>query len=152
MHRPLARDALRSQLIDAICCALMAIEKRAACRKGRPLANRRDVLRCVLALIEARIDEPLRLGELCTAARVSPGTLQAVFSEQFGLSAHRYLMLRRLHAIHGALRKSTPTDTISSICARYGVWDFGRFATQYRRHFGVPPSRTLNRKQVARTH
>lgn len=142
---PLARDALRSQLLDAICSALRAVEKRPACRKGRPRADRRDVLRCVLAMIEARIDEPLQLNELSAAARVSPGTLQAVFTEHFGLSAHRYLMLRRLHAIDGALRKAGPTETVASVCARFGVWDFGRFAAQYRQHFGISPSRMLGK-------
>jgi len=41
-------------------------------------------------------------------------------------------------------------DTVASICARFGVRDFGRFLSRYRRHFGVLPSHVIGRGQRVR--
>jgi AraC family ethanolamine operon transcriptional activator len=51
-------------------------------------------------------------------------------------------------AIHGA----RPGETISSICANHGIWDFGRFADQYRRLFGVLPSQNLADRRISALH
>jgi len=42
-----------------------------------------------------------------------------------------------------AIRRAAPGETLTDICARFGVWDFGRFARQYRECFGVLPSQSL---------
>ncbi len=148
LSHPLARDSLRDQLLDAVFSALRSLETDNSVRHGRPRLGRREILRRVLALMEERIDQPIQVGVLCREVSVSVATLQNVFAEQFGVSPHRYLMLHRLHAIHASLRKSGASDTVSSVCTRFGVWDFGRFATQYRRHFGVSPSQTLGGRQA----
>jgi AraC family ethanolamine operon transcriptional activator len=66
-----------------------------------------------------------------------------VFNEYLGMSPHRYLMIRRLHGIRNAIRHAGPQDTITTICARFGVWDFGRFASLYRQYFGLLPAQSL---------
>ena len=42
-----------------------------------------------------------------------------------------------------AIRHAGPEDTITHICARFGVWDFGRFASLYRQYFGTLPAQSL---------
>lgn len=53
-----------------------------------------------------------------------------------------------LHAIHAALRRARPDDTVSALCTRYGIRDFGRFANRYRRLFGMLPSQMLQRHRA----
>ncbi|MNR23966.1 Transcriptional activator FeaR [compost metagenome] len=74
--------------------------------------------------------------------------MRNVFNEYLGMSPHRYLMIRRLHGIRDAIRHAGPDDTITSICARFGVWDFGRFANLYRQYFGMLPAQSLKTAKV----
>jgi AraC family ethanolamine operon transcriptional activator len=66
------------------------------------------------------------------------------FLEYYGVPPHRYITLRRLHQVREALRQADPDETtVTKIAARFGFWQFGRFAGQYRRLFGELPSLTL---------
>lgn len=141
-----ARAALRSQLLDACLEAGRSLDTPASHPVGRPRIDRTRVMDRVLQDIEARIGDPILVGDLCARAGVSLPTLQNVFAEQFGVSPHRYLMLRRLHAIHRGLRNAGHGETVTSVCGRYGIWEFGRFAAQYRHQFGVSPGDTLRQR------
>ena len=101
------------------------------------------LLNCALRFLELRHEEAVRTEDLCAATGVSERTLRNVFHNYLGMSPHRYLMVRRLHAIRSGIRQAAPEDTITRICARFGVWDFGRFSQQYRLFFGELPSRSL---------
>jgi AraC-like DNA-binding protein len=60
------------------------------------------------------------------------------------MSPKRYLLLRRMHLARRALRDGAPTaTTVTEIATRYGFWQFGRFAGQYRSLYGELPSVTL---------
>jgi len=111
--------------------------------RGRPPLQRHLVINRCLELIDAQLARPLSVDDLCAAAGVSDRTLRTVFLEQFGVSPHRYLMIRRVQAIHHALRHAQGGETITSLCSDHGVWDFGRFARQYRQLYGVLPSQDL---------
>ena len=55
-------------------------------------------------------------------------------------------MLRELHEVRRALRSGSPADaTVTEVLVRHGIWEFGRFAARYLRHFGELPSETLRR-------
>lgn len=148
LEAPRAREVLCQQLEDAL-LATLPVGAGIASADGRPRLSRQAVVERAIGQIEERIDQPIRTDELCGAAGVSDRTLRAIFQEQFGMSPHRYLMLKRLRAIHLALRTAGPSDTVSGICGRYGVWDFGRFARQYRLQFGVLPSEVLGARRTA---
>jgi len=152
LEEPRAREVLRQQLVDAVLAAMRIGEGKGPPRNdGRPRLSRHEILARTLGLIDERLDQPIHTDDLCGAAGVSGRTLHAVFQEQFSMSPHRYLMLKRLRAIHLALRSPKPSDTVSGICARYGVWDFGRFARRYSRQFGVLPSRVLGARRASVT-
>lgn len=115
---------------------------------GRPLLDRQRMISRALSLIAAQPDRSLRVDELAAAAGVSSRTLYAAFTTQFGQGPHQYLMNWRLHAVHADLGSAAPTDTVSILCARYGIWDFGRFARAYQQLFGLLPSEHLSRRQA----
>ena len=75
--------------------------------------------------------------------------LNACCQEHLGVSPKRYLLLRRMHLVRRALRDSSrDATTVTDIATRYGFWEFGRLAVEYRALYGEPPSATLARKSV----
>jgi AraC family ethanolamine operon transcriptional activator len=79
---------------------------------------------------------------------VSERTLRNVFQEYFGVGPMRLLRVRQLHEIRAALLAAEPQkETVATIAARFGVWDFSQFARNYHGLYGERPSVTLRRKQ-----
>jgi AraC family ethanolamine operon transcriptional activator len=37
---------------------------------------------------------------------------------------------------------------VADVLTRHGIWEFGRFAGRYYRHFGELPSQTLSRARA----
>lgn len=111
--------------------------------RGRPAFERRHLLDRALGLIEEGLDQPICLADLARVAGVSSRTLHNVFREHLGLTPHQYLVNRRMHGVHAALCRADADDTVSEICGRFGIWDFGRFARAYRHRFGRSPSTQL---------
>lgn len=144
------RGALDQQILDAIFEALGDGSTREVSKPGRrPLHRQRIMERC-LELIEARLDHAPTVEDLCGVADVSDRTLRTVFLEQCGVSPHRYLMIRRLHAIHEALCGASSCGTVTSVCSAFGVWDFGRLARQYQHLYGALPSQHLHQAREVR--
>jgi AraC family ethanolamine operon transcriptional activator len=116
-------------------------------REGRPRLPREEIIRRSMELLEERDGVPILVGELAAAADVSERTLQTTFNEYFGVGPVRYLQLRQLHRIRHALRAADPKAvSVGDVLVRYGEWQFGRFASRYRRLFGERPSETLRTK------
>ena len=136
-----AIENARAEILDATLRTLLPMKSDRAV--GRPAIRRAQVLDRALGLMRSMGDEQVYTEDLCRAAGVSERTLRNVFYEHFGIAPHRYLMIARLNRVRAAIREAAPGDTISSICADAGIWDFGRFAHQYRELFGVLPSQHL---------
>lgn len=102
------------------------------------------VMRRFRRLVEDNPEQPLYIPEICTAIGVSERTLRACCQEHLGMSPKRYLLLRRMHLARRALRAAAFHDaTVTDIATRYGFWQLGRFAIEYRALFGESPSATL---------
>lgn len=145
LHAPVTERAAADELLDAVLRSLLPVvptPRSAACEQHQRILHR------ALELVHGVTDTPLHLADLCTACNTSERTLRNLFNRHLGMSPHRYLMLHRLHVIRGAILKAGPGETITDVCARYGVWDFGRFAGQYLRQFGELPSQSLRQRRV----
>jgi AraC family ethanolamine operon transcriptional activator len=141
---PQSREQATQELVDAALTAVTAGLSEAAEYRRRPHVRKQRILNRAVGLIDARIDQPIVLDDLCRTANTSRRTLHTIFAEHLGMSPHQYLMRRRLHAIHLALRTAKPSTTVTEICGQFGVWDVGRLAERYRRQFGVLPSDVLS--------
>jgi transcriptional regulator GlxA family with amidase domain len=96
--------------------------------------------------LEANLDRPLYLAEICPAIGVAERTLRLACEEHLGMGPIRYFSLRRMHTVRCALLRADPsTATVTRIATDHGFWELGRFSVTYRLLFGETPSETLRR-------
>ena len=115
---------------------------------GRPRLPREEIIRRSQALLAERDGGPALVTELAAASGVSERTLRKAFQDYYGLGPVRYMQLIRLHQVYRVLSAADAEEvSVSEVIARHGEWDFGRFASRYRRLFGELPSETLRAKR-----
>ena len=150
LHSSHARDAMLDELIGA---ALRAY----ASAGGEAMDARRMFLRChritraAKEYLCAHEHQPVRLSDLARYVGVSERSLQRAFQEVFDVPAGVYLRRWRLSQARQMLAEPIGVDmTVADAGLRYGLWELGRFAAQYRQMFGEYPAQTLRRAKQAR--
>jgi AraC-like DNA-binding protein len=99
----------------------------------------------------SRLEQALRIADLCEAVGVSEGVLASACRAVRGATPARHLRSMRLAAARQALLSAdAEAQTITRIAMRFGFRELGRFAVQYRSSFGETPSQTLRRAAAAR--
>ena len=89
-------------------------------------------------LADARYADPLTVGDLAAAARLSPAHFSREFRRAFGETPHQYLLTRRLERAASLLRS---TDwSVARICVSVGLSSVGSFTVSFGRMFGMPPT------------
>lgn len=132
-------------LIAAASACLGEQQQEARPQVGRPKLDRRDLIRRAMATIEGQTATPAA-GDLARDLGVTSRTLLRAFQEAFGVPPKRFLLLRQLHAVRRSLgAPDSPRATVADILTQHGIWEFGRFASRYRAHFGELPSHTWRR-------
>lgn len=140
---PASAKALESALLQTIIGCLQHPHGREGNAKQ---AQHAVAAKKLQEAIEANLDSPLHLLDLCRISGLPARTLRNVFQEQMGVSPMRFLALRRLHMARQSLLQADPrSTTVTEIATQYGIWEFGRFSVAYRTLFGELPSATLRR-------
>jgi methylphosphotriester-DNA--protein-cysteine methyltransferase len=98
-------------------------------------------------VVEEKPEQPLYIPEICKAIRVSSRTLRMCCQEHLGMAPKRYLLLRRMHLVRQALCRAAGA-TVTDVATRFGFWQLGRFAVEYKSLFGEAPSATLRRQST----
>lgn len=111
-------------------------------------ADRSDerCLRRAKDYIHANLDRVLSSAEIAREACVSPRTLEAVFKRHGEAAPLAYARRCRLQAVHEVLRQARYEGraiNVTDVALAYGFLHMGRFAAQYREHFGCSPSDTV---------
>ena len=96
--------------------------------------------------IEANIERPIYLPELCKALNVSSRTLTRCCEEYLGMSPMKYLWLRRMNQARKGLQSDHAPASVTEIAMKFGFWHLGRFANEYLFLFGEAPRATLARR------
>ncbi|MGH1563739.1 helix-turn-helix transcriptional regulator [Mumia sp. DW29H23] len=104
-----------------------------------------DAVRRAVAHIEASADVELSLAELADAARVAPRSLQLAFRRHLGTTPMAYARRVRLDQARRHLLAAVDGETVTSIASRWGFYNHGRFAAEYREAYGENPGDTLAR-------
>jgi AraC-like DNA-binding protein len=99
--------------------------------------------------IDAHVDEPITLGQLCQVVGVGARCLQKSFEIRRGRSPMRFVTERRLMAAHHRLDHATADTSVTSVALELGFSHLGRFAQMYAEVIGESPSDTLARRRTA---
>ena len=110
-------------------------------RAPAPADERR--ISATLRFIEANLAEPLSLGLLASAAKMSEFHFLRVFKQVTRVTPHQYILRARLR--EAALRLKTRRDAVLEIALDAGFRDLSNFNHAFRAEFGVSP-------QVYRLH
>ena len=101
-------------------------------------------LKCADRFILEHINEPLAVQRLAQHCGVSQRTLEKTFTDFRGLTPVAHMRNMRLDHAHRTLDESE--ITVGQVAARFGFRSPTTFALEYRKRFGLPPSR---RKRAA---
>ena len=104
--------------------------------------TRTRAVNIALDVIDARLDEPLSVRELCIATGVPARSLSRGFQERFGLGPKAYMNQLRLSRVRNSLIRDPFAAKISDLANQHGFWHLGQFAQDYRKLFGELPSKT----------
>ena len=114
-----------------------------------PRAVPGDVRRA-LDYMREQLSRPITAADLVRACGVPERTLHKHFVAFVGRPPLAHLREVRLAAAREALlAPGSGTTSVTEVAARLGFVHFGRFAADYRRRFGEPPSATLARARAA---
>jgi AraC family ethanolamine operon transcriptional activator len=97
--------------------------------------------------INAHAADAPAIQDVCRAVGVSWRALDYAFREVFGVTPKQYLQATRLQGARRGLHQGGPASTVTDIANNWGFWHIGKFAADYKRHFGELPSETLNSKR-----
>ncbi len=137
-------DDIQNQILFSLFQILSSIKPVSMTSAAREHSS----LKRVLEYIDAHIDEPLRISDLCANAAVSESAFLKLFKRQLGMTPKSYLAGQRLFGVHRELWRSDPSSTlVSRVAESWGFWHMSQFAADYRRLFGELPSATLKRCQ-----
>jgi AraC-like DNA-binding protein len=144
---PQASRALEQALLQPMIECLLHREAR---REASPRRRRAALAKRFEAAVEANLDQPLSIADICRTLGIPERSLRNLCQEQLGMSPVRFLALRRLHLARQALlRADHHSTTVTQIAMDHGVWELGRFAVTYKALFGESPSATLHRRPTA---
>jgi AraC-like DNA-binding protein len=110
-----------------------------------PALHARQALNKAREYIEAHLEEAIRVESVCHYSGVPLRSLERIFSRNLGISPQQYIKARRLNVVR---RHLLATDIEQGLCVTdvalsHGFTHLGRFAGDYRRHFGESPRQTL---------
>ncbi len=100
--------------------------------------------------LRACIGQAVYTQDVAGALGVSERTLGDAFTAVYGMGVQSYLRIRRINLARQALlaRNGHPT-LVKTVALDLGFWNLGRFAQEYREHFGERPSETARRAPAA---
>lgn len=103
-------------------------------------------LQRAVAFIDANAYRDITPVDIAGAAGVSLRSVQLAFRRHLDVTPTAYLRQVRLHGARDALTAADAADeTVAAIAARWGFFNPGRFARQYREEIGELPRQTLER-------
>lgn len=102
-------------------------------------------LKTVEDYMRAHLDAPITNEQLAELAGVSLRTLYNSFKKFRGVSPMRYLKDLRMEKVREELLDTGKLRNVTTVATRWGFFELGRFAVEYRKRYGESPSDTLRR-------
>lgn len=96
-------------------------------------------------IIEERAHESLSMPAIARECAVTPRALQYAFRRHLGCTPSAYLRQVRLDLVHQSLTDGS-AQQVGDVATRFGFFNPGRFAAEYRQMFNENPRETLARQ------
>mgnify|MGYP001215855889 CR=1 FL=1 len=137
--RKAMEQAMFSALLDAV--RTQEPSARPSCRTRQYVVSR------AREYMQAHIDEPITVSDLCIELGVSRRTLQYSFQDVLDLNPVKFLRTLRLNAARRALKRAAASGrgTVTDVAGEWGFWHLSHFSADYKAMFGELPSETLRR-------
>ena len=88
--------------------------------------------------ISEKLTENINIANIAQHLNVSPSTLMHTFKTNMNIPIHKYIIRKRLILAHTKISSGEPTNTVALEC---GFNDYSGFYKQYKKMFGVCPSK-----------
>ena len=133
---------LREQALNTI---LLAVPHNHSAHIFRPRPPCRRAVREAMDLIESESIGELTVADVAKCVGVGVRALEIGFQHELHCTPRTFIQNMRMERAHRDLLESDPCDgaTVTNIALRWGFAHTGRFATTYRRRYGISPSHTL---------
>lgn len=95
--------------------------------------------------MHAHLDTAITNEQLAELTGISLRTLYNSFRKFRGVSPMRYLRDLRMEKVRQELLDTQKFRSVTSVATRWGFFELGRFAAEYRKRYGESPSDTLRR-------
>ena len=96
--------------------------------------------------MRAHLDAPITNEQLAALTGISLRTLYNSFRKFRGVSPMRHLRDLRMEKVREELLDTGTLGNVTSVATRWGFFELGRFAAEYKRRYGESPSDTLRRR------
>jgi AraC-like DNA-binding protein len=113
-----------------------------ALRRSSRIPASRDIKRAI-DYMQGNLQAPITIADIASASRLAGRTLFQHFRAFAGTSPMQYVRNARFEKVHESLLRATPGESVTGIASAWGFAHMGRFAIEYRKHFGESPSETL---------
>jgi AraC-like DNA-binding protein len=120
----------------------VAVGPVGAASEGRPRNGLLSMAqqRLIRELVDSELAGELSIERMSALLGMSPFQFSRRFKSSFGVSAHQFVMQRRIEAAAAELRKH-PARPIADIALDVGFSNQAHFTAAFRRHTGTTPAR-----------
>jgi AraC-like DNA-binding protein len=139
---------LRRQLREsALNTVLLTVPHNHSADIFRPRRPRRLAVRQAVELIDSEAIGELTISDIAKHVGVGMRALEIGFQREMQCTPRSFIQTKRMERAHQDLQDADPRSgaTVTDIAFRWGFAHTGRFASAYRRRYGVSPSHTLRR-------
>ncbi|BAF71912.1 AraC family transcriptional regulator [Sulfurovum sp. NBC37-1] len=127
---------IRTKLIEVLKFLSLDTQEKITKKLSKKEALIFDVRDYIIKLSEDNIP----IEDLAKKFGMSERTLQTGFKKIFGYTPKKFTKLLKLNLAHRDIVKNDGSKTISEIAMKYGFGNFGLFAQEFKRIYGVLPS------------
>lgn len=130
-------DGWEAAVVGNTLTLLTRIKRATDAQSARPLqAEEPELLDRIMAYVEGRYPEDVRLGAVAKECFVSESTVSHLVKEKLGVSFHRYLTQRRLIAAKTLISQGVALEQVAERC---GFRDYSGFYRAFRQEYGISP-------------
>lgn len=141
---------VRTQFEQTLMTTLLAWQPNSlSARLGEPAARvlPRHV-KLAVDFMRAHPEQSISVASLAAISGVSGRSLYNGFQQFLGVSPMRYLRDLRMERVREDLLDPRQPRSVTAIVTRWGFFQLGRFAIEYRRRYGETPRETLLKARI----